>query len=512
MTSAVPLSVLLQGIYPLSAGHERAITGLSLDSRKVQSGDLFLACKGRQLDGRHFVGAAVAAGAAAVLVEADEVDWCCERLERSVPVLPVLNLHDQLAELAGRFFGMPARQLCLIGITGTNGKTTVSQLLAQALQAAGRRVAVIGTLGYGLIDQPLTAHGAGPGTTPDAVELQRIFAALRAEAVDTVVMEVSSHALDQQRVAVTDFQIAVFTNLSHDHLDYHGSMEAYGAAKQRLFTGSALRLAMLNADDPFVAATARLLGPDVQCLRWSLHDRAADLYASDIRHGPAGVAFRVHTPWGDFSVQSPLLGTFNISNLLAVLGTLLASMAAEPGFDAAHLVASVATLAGVRGRMQALGNFPVLTVVDYAHTPDGLEKALQALRAHCHGTLWCVFGCGGNRDRGKRPLMGEIAERYADRLVLTDDNPRLESSSEILADIRSGLARPDEAVTIPERATALAYALREATPGSAVLIAGKGHEDHQEIAGGRLPFSDAEQALSVLQERFGSGAFAEAAR
>jgi len=512
MTSAVPLSVLLQGIYPLSTGYERAITGLSLDSRKVQRGDLFLACKGRQLDGRDFVGAAVAAGAAAVLVEADEVDWCCERLDRSVPILPILNLHDQLAELAGRFFDMPARQLRLIGITGTNGKTTVSQLLARALQAAGRRVAVIGTLGYGLIDQPLAAHGAGPGTTPDAVELQRIFAALRSEAVDTVVMEVSSHALDQQRVAVADFQIAVFTNLSRDHLDYHGSMEAYGAAKQRLFTGSALRLAILNADDPFVAATARLLGPDVQCLRWSLHDRTADLYASDIRHGPAGVAFRVHTPWGGFSLQSPLFGTFNIGNLLTVLSTLLASMASEPGFDAARLVASVATLAGVQGRMQSLGNFPVLTVVDYAHTPDGLEKALQALREHCCGTLWCVFGCGGDRDRGKRPLMGEIAERYADRLVLTDDNPRFESSSAILADIRAGLARPDEAIMIPERAAALAYALREAAPGSAVLIAGKGHEGHQEIAGSRLPFSDAEQALSVLKERFGSGAFAEAAR
>jgi len=195
-----------------------------------------------------------------------------------------------------------------------------------------------------------------------------------------------------------------------------------------------------------------------------------------------------------------------------VLSTLLASMASEPGFDAARLVASVATLAGVRGRMQSLGNFPVLTVVDYAHTPDGLEKALQALREHCCGTLWCVFGCGGDRDRGKRPLMGEIAERYADRLVLTDDNPRFESSSAILADIRAGLARPDEAIMIPERAAALAYALREATPGSAVLIAGKGHEGHQEIAGSRLPFSDAEQALSVLKERFGSGAFAEAAR
>ena len=502
MNHPVLLSSVLQGIYPLHGRSDRELQSITLDSRLVKAGSLFMACKGASHDGRKFIDKAIAAGAAAVLVEADEVDWCCEQEREGVPVLPVLNLREQTAAVAARFYGEPAKQLRLIGITGTNGKTSTCHLLAQTLATLGYRCGVIGTLGHGLVGSELLSGKTGPGTTPDAVSLQQIFADMRAGSADTVVMEVSSHALDQRRILIDDFAVGIFTNLTRDHLDYHGTMEVYGATKQKLFQGHGLELAVLNADDEFVLSTRAVLPGDVRCFTWSVSNANADVYATDVSFLPNGLQLAVHTPWGNFNLHSPLLGSFNVSNLLAVLTTALAHEALRPGFDATRVVSAVADLQTVVGRMQLVGNFPVTVVVDYAHTPDGLEKALQAMREHCAGRLWCVFGCGGDRDRGKRPQMAAIAERLADQLVLTDDNPRTESSATILADMQAGLQQPALALTIADRAAALAATLTKAAPGDAVLIAGKGHEDYQEINGQRLPFSDVQIAQQCLQQRF----------
>lgn len=503
---SVRLSSVLQGIYPLHAGSDRDLHDITLDSRSVQAGSLFMACKGASHDGRLHVDQAIAKGAAAILVEADEVDWCCEQLKYGVPILPVLNLHEQMAELAARFFGEPGKKMRMIGVTGTNGKTTTTQLLANAHVALGHRCGVIGTLGHGMAGSAIAGNEQGPGTTPDAVAMQKILASMREQQAHTVVMEVSSHALDQRRILVDDYAVAVFTNLSRDHLDYHGSMEAYGAAKRKLFQGQALQLAVLNADDAYASATAGLLPPDVRCFTWSINNPVADIHAVSIEFLPRGVELVVKTPWGIFNFASRLLGTFNVSNLLAVLTTVLASESLQPQFDPAALIAVIADLNAVVGRMQLVSGYPVTAVIDYAHTPDGLRNALQAVREHCQGRLWCVIGCGGERDRGKRPQMAGLAELMADHLVLTDDNPRLEASASILADMQTGLQQPARACIIADRAKAIGLALDSAEPGDIVLIAGKGHEQYQEVAGIRHPFSDAAIASDLLARRFGNKA------
>lgn len=499
------LSDVLQGRYPLPARCDRELNDITLDSRRVQHGSLFMACKGQSHDGRLFVDKAIAAGAAAVLVEADEVDWCCEQERNGVPVLPLVNLHGQMAELAARFYGEPGKQLRMVGITGTNGKTSISQLLAQGFSALGYRAGVIGTLGHGMVGDELQQDGDGPGTTPDAVVLQRIFASLRDRQADTLVMEVSSHALDQSRVLVDDFAIAVFTNLTRDHLDYHHTIEAYGDAKRLLFRGQGLQLAVLNADDDYAAATAGILQGHVRCFAFGLHNAAADIFAESLRFTANGIEMIVRTPWGRFDITSALLGSFNASNVLAVLTTLLAAQSLDAHFDAAAIVKVVAQLQPVVGRMQLVAGHAVTAVIDYAHTPDALEKALLAVREHCSGKLWCVFGCGGNRDRGKRPQMAAIAEQAADKVVLTDDNPRNEDPLQILADMRAGLRNPAAALVQSGRAEAITVALMQAAVGDVVVIAGKGHESYQEIAGQKLPFSDIECARHVLTTRFGSG-------
>ncbi len=512
LQASVRLSSVLQGIYPLHARNDRDLCAITLDSRRVQPGSLFMACKGMSFDGRLYVDQAVANGAAAILVEADEVDWCCEQVKDGVPILPVLNLHEQMAELAARFFAQPGKKLRMIGVTGTNGKTTVTQLLAAAHVALGHRCGVIGTLGYGMYGSEIAGNEQGPGTTPDAVAMQNILASMREQNADTVVMEVSSHALDQRRILVDDYAVAVFTNLTRDHLDYHGSMEAYGAAKRKLFQGQALQLAVLNADDAYASATAGLLPPDVRCFTWSIDNPVADIHAVSVEFLPHGVELVVKTPWGIFNFASRLLGTFNVSNLLAVLTTLLAADSLKPEFDPASLIAVIADLDTVVGRMQLVSGYPVTAVIDYAHTPDGLKNALQAVREHCHGRLWCVIGCGGERDRGKRPQMAALGEQLADHLVLTDDNPRHEASLTILADMKAGLQHAEAVHIIADRAKAIGFALGAAEPGDIVLIAGKGHEQYQEVAGIRHPFSDAVVARGFLDQRFTSDAHSEVAR
>jgi UDP-N-acetylmuramoyl-L-alanyl-D-glutamate--2,6-diaminopimelate ligase len=508
---SVPLSTVLQGIYPLHPHTDRQLLAITQDSRHVQTGSLFMACKGARVDARLHIDQAVAAGAAAILVEADEVDWCCEHEKAGVPVLPILHLREQMATLAARFYGEPGKQLRLIGVTGTNGKTTTSQLLARAIHALGHRCGVIGTLGSGVVrnglgDAELQHSTSGPGTTPDAVQLQQLFAELQQQQADTVVMEVSSHALVQQRVIVDDFNVAIFTNLTRDHLDYHGTMTAYGAAKRSLFAGRGLQLAVLNLDDEFTVSTSAILASDVRCFTWSVSNPRADVYASAIEYKAGGLNMAVQTPWGAFVLSTPLLGSFNVSNLLAVLTTVLALDSLNANFNPDRIANVVAALPTVVGRMQIVGNFPVTAVVDYAHTPDGLAKALQAVREHCRGDIWCVFGCGGDRDRGKRRQMAAIAEQDADHVVLTDDNPRFEASTQIIADMQAGLQHPERTSVIADRAKALAFALTQAKAGDVVLIAGKGHEDYQEVAGKRLPFSDQQHVLQLLAARFANNA------
>jgi UDP-N-acetylmuramoyl-L-alanyl-D-glutamate--2,6-diaminopimelate ligase len=505
MTARAPmmnLSTLLQSECVVPPDLDRALSGVQLDSRRVQPGDLFLAYKGAVADGRDFIPAAIKSGAAAVLVDAD-AEWHAARAEGAVPLIPVRGLQHKAGQVAARFYGEPARQMRMIGITGTNGKTTCTQLAAQALAKLGYRCGVIGTLGYGMAGTQLKMDGVGPSTTPDPVRLQQILHEVFAQqGGDTVVMEVTSHGLVQKRVDVDDFTAAVFTNLTRDHLDFHGSMRAYGAAKAMLFTGERLQVALVNLDDQYSAEILRALPEHVQAWTWSVRDPAASVHARSIEYSREGLVIDVSTPWGDGIIRSKLFGSFNASNLLAVLATVLGCEAGKKGFDAQRIMRVVSELAPVPGRMEVVGNFPLPVVVDYAHTPDGLENALRALREHFPGHVSCVFGCGGDRDRGKRPLMAEIAERLADDITVTDDNPRNEPSAQIIDQIVAGFARRGHARIEPDRARAIAHAIATAPENSVVLIAGKGHEDYQDVKGKKLPFSDVEQARFCLEQRF----------
>ncbi|MGH8158485.1 MAG: UDP-N-acetylmuramoyl-L-alanyl-D-glutamate--2,6-diaminopimelate ligase [Rhodanobacter sp.] len=465
------------------------LSGLTLDSRRVHRGDAFFALRGTQGHGIEFAAGAVQRGAQVVLAEAPAV----EVAPLDVPLLWIDDLHTQVGEIAARFYDRPAEAMHVIGITGTNGKTSCVQLLAQALSLLGHRAASIGTLGAGL-------HGQlreGERTTPDAVTVQALLAEFREAGASHVAMEVSSHALEQGRVAAVDFEVAGFTNLTRDHLDYHGSMEAYGAAKAKLFAWPGLQAAVINIDDDFGRELAAQLPAGVKPLRFSLADDAeAEIAASAIVTSAEGLAFRLRTPWGTHALNSHLLGRFNVANLLVVVACLGAL--GEP-FE--RIVATVEQLQPVNGRMSRLGGrqgLP-LVVVDYAHTPDALEQALTALRAHCAGHLICVFGCGGERDAGKRPLMGAIAARLADVAIVTDDNPRGEDGDAIVAQIVAGMTA-SRAMTIErDRATAIGQALQIAQSGDVVLIAGKGHESYQEGAAGKRPFDDLAAAHAALE-------------
>jgi UDP-N-acetylmuramoyl-L-alanyl-D-glutamate--2,6-diaminopimelate ligase len=465
------------------------VSGLALDSRRVRRGDAFFALRGTQGHGVEFAASAVQRGAQVVLAEGPAI----ELAPLNVPLLWIDDLHEQVGEIAARFYDRPAEAMRVIGITGTNGKTSCVQLLAQALTLLGHRAASIGTLGAGL-------HGQlrdGERTTPDAISVQSLLADFREAGVSHVAMEVSSHALAQSRVTGVDFEVAAFTNLTRDHLDYHGSMEAYGAVKARLFAGLGLQVAVINGDDAFGAELLTQLPIGVRALRISAADAdEAEIAASAIVTSAEGLAFQLRTPWGTRAVRSRLLGRFNVANLLTVVACLGAL--GEP-FE--PLVAAVESLQPVNGRMNRLGGVHglPLVVVDYAHTPDALEQALAALRAHCAGRLICVFGCGGERDTGKRPLMGAIAARLADVAIVTDDNPRGEDGDVIVAQIVAGMETAKAMTVERDRAAAISHALRLAHPGDVVLIAGKGHETYQEGAAGKHPFDDLAVAHAALE-------------
>lgn len=487
MSRALPLCDLLAG-YDTVAVPALSVTGLSLDSRDLRAGDAFFALAGSHSHGLAHAERALAAGAAAIIYEPP----LPAALRAPHGAIAVSGLRRQLGALANRFYDAPSQAMTVIGVTGTNGKTSTVQLIAQALTRAGRCAGSIGTLGAGL-------HGAlvaGERTTPDVLQVHRLLAQMREQGATHVAMEVSSHALDQGRVDAVAFRVAVFSNLTRDHLDYHGTMEAYGAAKARLFAWPGLRAAVLNLDDPFAAALQRGLSAEVRMVGVSARGAAdATLAAEAIAIGGDGVGFVLRVGAQRLPVQTALVGRFNVDNLLAVAGTLHAL-----DWSASDIATTLSALQPVPGRMSRLGGGDrPLVVVDYAHTPDALAQALQGVREHTHRQVLCVFGCGGERDAGKRPQMAAIAEAGADAVIVTDDNPRNESGDAIVADILAGFAQPHRVRVERDRARAIAAAIAGAVSGDVVLIAGKGHEPYQEVGGRRLPFDDIAVAQAALE-------------
>ncbi len=486
----IKLSELLEESVSLN---EVLVSGLALDSRKVQKGDLFFACQGTTLDGRRFIDDAIEKGACAVLVDTDKTP-APVAYRGSVPVISVRHLSHQISAIAGRFYHNPAQSMDIVGVTGTNGKTSCTYFLASVLQQLGLPCGVIGTMGHGLYGD-IQSDGL---TTPDAMSVQRILAEFKKQGVKHVAMEVSSHSLSQGRVEAVPFKVGVFTNLTRDHLDYHGSMDAYGAAKKRLFEDLTIEYAVINNDDSFGQALIAELSHKKNIIAYGLQKSTLvdSVFAEDIKLDH-GISAHVVTPGEEGELQTALMGQFNLSNVLAVLAVL-----GVLKIPFATALACLKNLRPVPGRMETVGGHEQpLVVVDYSHTPDSLEKALQALRLHCRGQLYCVFGCGGDRDRGKRPLMAAIAERYADHVIVTDDNPRMEDPEQIVADIMQGFLYPEKIIVQHDRSKAIYYSIQYAQRGDCVLIAGKGAETYQQIGENKIPFSDVGQVREMLNAR-----------
>ena len=479
---SVRLSALLAGLIDAPLADDPTINGLTLDSRRVQPGWLFIAVPGARADGRAYLAGAYGRGAAAAVYEAKDF----KSDARYTNAIAVKNLREHIGTIADRFHGSPSQRLQVIGVTGTNGKTTTTNLLAQALDTPLARCGLIGTLGSGFPGQlDPSLH-----TTPDALSVHALMAKFVNAGAKSVCMEVSSHALDQARVGGVAFDIAVFTNLTRDHLDYHGDMDAYGAAKAKLFEVPDLKAAVINQDDRF--GQTLISRAHVPVMSFGL--KGGDVHLRRLTPSIHGLSMTVVTPAGEVELQSPLLGRFNAANLLAVLAVLLVLE-----MPLAEAAARLAKAQPVAGRMERFGggDKQPLVVVDYAHTPDALEKVLQALREHTSGKLLCVFGCGGDRDRGKRPQMGRIAEELADGVIITNDNPRHEDPAVIINEIVAGMQGTPRA--IPDRTQAIRTALAAARCGDIVLVAGKGHEDYQEIGDQRFDYSDRNTVRALLK-------------
>lgn len=476
------------------------IQGLSLDSRKVSAQYLFIALNGDTVNGIEFINQAIEKGAAAVLWEAEttadpiNINWRKNAAGTAVPIIAIKNLRQLVGEFADRFYAKPSKDISVCGITGTNGKTSCADFIAQVMSVDGP-CGLMGTLGQGIYPA-LTETGY---TTPDAIVCHQWLARIKAERAIFAVMEVSSHALVQGRVSGIRFDSAVFTNLSHEHLDFHSDMNSYSDAKMQLFRTAGLKNAIINIDDEVGRKIAAALDEKIRCIRYGFNaSHNPDVYASNVLLDENGLSMDVVTPWGKARLSAPVIGDFNASNLLAVLTVMLVQ-----GIALEEAVKRINTIKSVAGRMQRFGgNTDPLVVVDFAHTPDALEHVLVSLRQHTRDNLWCVFGCGGDRDKAKRALMGAIAEQYADHIVLTDDNPRSENAENIIADIKSGI-KSKNIVVEQNRHLAIHYAISQAKAGDVVLIAGKGHENYQLIGATKYPFNDAEEVLQQLARRAG---------
>lgn len=491
MSNSLTLSSLLTpwGAFDDATLAEVEVTHLELDSRAVRSGDIFVAVIGHAVDGRRFIDKAIELGASAVIAQAcEEHAHGSVELRNGVAIAYVQDLSQELSALAGRVYQSDATQL--IGVTGTNGKTTITQLIAQWLDLVGQRSGVMGTTGNGFLDDLQTAKN----TTGSAIEIQRTLSELAAQGAAYTAMEISSHGLVQGRVKALKFAAGVFTNLSRDHLDYHGTMQEYALAKQSLFTQHHCQHAIINADDPVGLAWLSELSDAVAVSLSPITDRTNAVWALDVAYAETGIRMDFDGAWGTGCLEVPLIGQFNASNVLVAFATLLAL-----GIDKQQLVESAPRLQPVIGRMELFqAAQKAKVVVDYAHTPDALEKALAALRVHCSGNLWAIFGCGGDRDKGKRPMMAETAEQFADKIIISDDNPRSEDPAEIVKDMLVGLKQPQAAFVEHDRYQAVKFALENAGSNDIILLAGKGHEDYQVLKDKTVHYSDRESALQLL--------------
>ncbi|MBD3881515.1 UDP-N-acetylmuramoyl-L-alanyl-D-glutamate--2,6-diaminopimelate ligase [Phormidium tenue FACHB-886] len=495
------LSTLPSVSLPEHPALEQEVAGLATNSHACHSGDLFIGMPGTRVDGGEFWASAIEAGAIAALVSPAAAQKAGDL--HSAYVVPYPDMAKACAQLGAAFYGYPGQKLQLIGVTGTNGKTTTTHLIEFLLNQAQQATALLGTLytrwaGY----QQTAVH-----TTPFALDLQAQLQSAVEAGCQVAVMEVSSHALAQGRVWGCPFQVAVFTNLTQDHLDYHKDLEDYFAAKALLFSPDYLKgRAIINLDDPYGKRLIESLPAD-QVWTYSVADTSADLWTSDLAYEPEGVQGILHTPQGDIAFRSPLVGQFNLANLLAAVGAVL-----NLGVELETIAQALPQFTGVPGRMEQVQLPPDLThseqdisvVVDYAHTPDSLENMLRAARPFIPGRLICVFGCGGDRDRTKRPKMGAIAAQLSDWAIVTSDNPRTEDPERILQDILKGIPAETNPTVIGDRAEAIRTAILNAQPGDGVLIAGKGHEDYQILGTEKVHFDDREQARAALGVRLAS--------
>lgn len=470
---------------------------LVLDSRDVAIHKAFLAIKGHQLDGREFIPQAVSLGAKVIIAETEvEQEHGQMQMREQSLILHFYQLSQYLSALAVRFYQQPADKLSVVAVTGTNGKTSTVQLCAQMSQHLGTRAGSIGTLGAGPVGQMTTTIN----TTPDAISMQSLLADMSAQGVEMVSLEASSHALVQHRIQQLKTDIAVFTNLTRDHLDYHGTMQEYAKAKRLLLKQPGLKWAVINQEDIEGKNWLDELSQQTQAVLFGFEQpltgyQGKYCMAKDVVYSATGANFVLESSWGEITIQSALLGRFNVLNLLAAIACQLCL-----GHELSAVKKAVAQLRAVTGRMELFSqqNLPAF-VVDYAHTPDALEQTLKALRVHTQGQLWCVFGCGGDRDQGKRPLMGEIAERLADKVILTNDNSRSEQPQQIIQDILQGCRAPQHIKTELDRKQAIAMALDTARQGDIVLVAGKGHEDYQIIGEQKVTYDEREYIRQILK-------------
>lgn len=471
------------------------VNQLQLDSRKIQKGDVFVAIQGHATDGRQFIDKTIGLGANGVIADSDALHPHGHvEIRNNVAVIYINNIGKQLSALAQPLY--PFSPMQLIGVTGTNGKTTISQLIAQWIELVGKKAAVMGTTGNGFLDNLQPAAN----TTGNAIEIQQTLSELNNQGAQFTALEVSSHGLVQGRVKTLPFSVAAFTNLSRDHLDYHGSMEEYAKAKLSLFTEHDCQHQVINFDDEvgkqWLSQLPHAIAVSLSPISLKANQKA--LWANKVTYSDSGIDIELDGHWGQAHLHTPLIGAFNASNVLVALACLLAL-----DFSLSDLVSVAPQLSPVIGRMELFQSSKAQTsqakvVVDYAHTPDALEKALLALRVHCKGKLWSIFGCGGDRDKGKRPMMTQISERLADESIITNDNPRSEDPKQIVDDMLAGAQAPEKLHVIYSRFEACQYALQHAGKQDIILLAGKGHEDYQIIGEQKLHYSDRETAQALL--------------
>lgn len=490
------LAKLLPDAPALGALAQLLVSDVQTDSRLIAPGALFVAVKNHAGNGEDYIAHAVANGAVAIVVDAASINAV---LKLEIPIIGITNLETEAADIIARFFSYPANKVDLIGVTGTNGKSTITSLVAQLATRLDQRGAVIGTVGYGFPGgAPLAQTGM---TTPDFVSTQRIISELVERGAQMIALEVSSHGIHQKRVDTLRFKVAVLSNITHDHLDYHGSFEEYARVKASWILSDGALATVINADDAeCLRIAAQAKAKNKTCVLYGIANKQADVCAEIISFEEDGIVAKVQSPWGSAQLRAPIIGEFNLSNLLAAITALCVS-----GFSFHDVLARVGKIVPVAGRMQKV-KIPQSKIelpnvyVDFAHSPDALEKVLLAIKKHTRGKLWVVFGCGGDRDKSKRPVMGEIAARLADYVIVTSDNPRSENPEAIMQNIRQGIDTPNVDMVV-NRETAIALAIHQCSVDDLVLIAGKGHENYQIIGEKRFPFSDYLIAKKSLIQR-----------